>query len=455
MRSLLILGLALATAGCSDSESSTPPPPSGPLTSYQPDGCAHTVTLPPEVTEAGRDDGVIGQAAPNHLHLGFVGPTESSIAANWHTDLTTGASQLLVGTDRAAVEAAEGAGAGVTLVSGHHFNYGSLLDAEPARVHEAHVCGLSPSTTYFYKVGGPGAWSAVHDFATAPPVGDKEVFRFAVAGDSRNDPGVFAQVEEGIAAQGVDFQLFSGDAVATGASQLNWDAFFEASTGNFTFEDAAASAPFMPVNGNHESLAINYVAQFALPQEITPGEIAAGKEWYSFDYANVHVVALNDSPESSALGAAQLGWLEADLAAVDRDKTPWIFAIHHRSTYSCGGSHGSDLDLRAAWQPIFDSHAVDIVFSGHDHLYERTKPIRAGAVAAAGLDDEPVDESGTIYVVSGGAGAPLYDADGSCVETHFTEAVRNYVVVEIEDRTMRYTAYDLNGAVLDEFTYAK
>src|SRR6185503_11028350 len=115
--------------------------------------------------------------------------------------------------------------------------------------------------------------------------------------------------------------------------------------------------------------------------------------------------------------------------------------------YSCGGSHGSDLDLRAGWQPIFDAHKVDIVFSGHDHLYERSRPIRGltgtdPVLAEATMDDAaPVAESGTIYVVTGGAGAPLYDIDASCNHTFVTEKTRNYAIVELDGRSMSFTAY--------------
>src|SRR4029453_8728499 len=97
---------------------------------------------------------------------------------------------------------------------------------------------------------------------------------------------------------------------------------------------------------------------FAMPQQLTEGESAQGEEWYSFDYGNAHFVALNDSPEESALGDPQRKWLESDLAAVDRATTPWIVVTHHRPMYSCATAHGSDLDLRSAWQPIFDKYAV-------------------------------------------------------------------------------------------------
>ena len=443
-----------------------PRPPGEVDNFYVPETCEHTVLMPAEVAGFGFDDGVTGDApAPDHIHTSWTAAPESSFAVNWRTDNATTATQLIYGTDQSAVEGADGPGDGVSVTTGHHLLYGSFLDGDTqTRVHEVHVCGLDADTTYYYKVGGPGGWSDVYDFATAPEPGNSDLFTFAVTGDSRNEVEIWAQTQAEIDDFGVDFQLFSGDAVVTGLLQAEWNNFFEATfereEGDYFFQDTTARIPFMVVNGNHDALAINYVSQFALPQEVNGDEKATGEEWYSFDYANMHVVMLNDTPEISALGQDQRDWLTSDLASVDREETPWIIAVHHKPLYSCGGAHSSDLDLRAAWQPIFDQFKVDIVFAGHDHLYERTVPIRGldgneGVLADSGVNGVPVSESGTVYVVAAGAGAPLYGEDDSCAHTYTTKSVRNYVIVEIEDRSLRYRAYELGGTLLDEFDYDK
>ena len=427
---------------------------------YQPAACDYQVAAP-EVSESGLDDGKVGAGKPDHVHASFAGKSDTTFAINWRTGNDTTASELLFGSDKAAGAAADGAIDKVKLVKGHHLLYGSTLDANQTRVHEAHVCGLMPATNYSYKVGGPGSWSEVFTISTAPAAGSGATWRFAVLGDSRDDPTTFAKIEEAIAAQTPALQVFTGDAVATGVLQTTWNKWFEATTGKFAVQTMMAQAPLMPVNGNHENLAINYAAQFALPQQVSAGEKAQGEEWYSFDYANAHFVALNDSPPAAAVSAGQVDWLKADLAAVDRKKTPWVFAMHHRSLYSCGGSHGSDLELRAAWQPIFDQNKVDVVFSGHDHLYERSKPMRglngtAGVVAQAGTNDTPVMGSGTLYLLTGGAGAPLYDAAKKlCDHTHVTESTRNYAIVDITGSKIRVKSLRLDGSTLDDFEFTK
>ncbi|MBI4954444.1 MAG: metallophosphoesterase family protein [Myxococcales bacterium] len=440
-------------AGCLDA------PPAG--LPYQPGCCDHTVYVPDGV-EAGFSSAVLGaNPIPDHVHASWAGPTPSSFAVNWRTDNGTLATELLYGTSEADVQAASAPGGTVKRVTGHHMLYGSLLDgAQRTRVHEVHVCGLDASKVYYYKVGGPGAWSPVYDFATGPAIGATESFKFAVTGDSRDDPTTWAEVQQAVAAQAIDFQLFSGDAVVIGQNQAEWNGFFAASSGGFSTEGLFATSAFMVVNGNHDALSVNYVAQFAMPQDVSPGELAQGEEWYSFDYGNAHFVALNDTPAATATGQPQVDWLRADLAAVDRQKTPWIFAMHHRPTYSCGGSHGSDVALRSVYQPIFDQYRVDVVFSGHDHFYERSVPIRGmqgteGQIAASGPNAVPVSESGTLYVVAAGAGAPLYGVDTSCYFVHTGESERNFVIVTVQDRTLQYRALRLNGTLLDQFDYTK
>ncbi|MCA9622308.1 MAG: metallophosphoesterase family protein, partial [Myxococcales bacterium] len=395
---------------------------------------------------------------PSHVHASFAGPTDSSFAVNWRSDEATLVSLMLLGSDEALVASAEGEAEGVVLTRGHTASYDGILGG--ARIHEAHACGLEPSTRYFYKVGGPGAWSPVYEVATGPVAASSESFRFAVLGDARQEPGLFATLQEMIATDGADFQVFTGDAVQTGVNQADWDALFEATGPSGSIEPILAGVPMMMSNGNHDALALNYLMQFALPQELSPGESGAGEEWYSFDYGNAHFVVLNDTTASSETIDAESAFLAEDLAAVDRDETPWVFAMHHRPLYSCS-NHGSDVDIRQAWQPIYDSFGVDIVFNGHDHNYERSHPIRGfqsgssdGAIAAAGPEGQPVDGSGTVYLVAGGAGAPLYGS-GSCYHTRVSESVRNYTSVAISGRSLSLRTYRLDGSLLDSFDYTK
>ena len=421
--------------------------------SYTPEGCAYEVSTP-EVREARMSGDVTGSAPePAFIHAGWAGPTDGTFAVNWRTDEATTVSQILYGVDEAAVRDADAPdeAAGVYAQIGHQVLFEALVGG-PIRLHETHVCGLDPGTTYYYKVGGPGAWSAPYDVATAPPVGATTPFTFAVTGDSRNDSIVWAEIQSKLAARMPDFQLFSGDAVVLGANQPEWDGFFGESYMGTNVQEIFARIPMLPANGNHDALSVNYVLQFALPQDASSGELAQGEQWYSFDYANTHFVVLDDSADE-ALVAAQASWLEEDLSALDRAVTPWIVVMHHKAPYSCS-NHGSQMDLREAWQPVYDLHAVDLVLNGHDHVYERSQPIRGFEPGTTEGRIVP-EGDGTTYVVAGGAGAPLYGIGTDCAHTAHTESVNHYAIVEVADTTLTFTAYRIDETVLDTFTLTK
>lgn len=436
--------------------------------SYTPDGCAYPVSTP-VVTEAARSEDTFGAApTPDYVHISWAGPSDTTFAVNWHSDRDTLASSLLIGTDSAAVMAADDAATGVARHDGHHMLFSSAASGiDRARAHEVHVCGLTPSTTYFYRVGGPGHWSRVFEVSTAPVAGSTEPFSFGVTGDSRGyEDNAFAISQHRLLDRAVDFELFSGDAVVIGSAQAQWDQFFTQVEGTFSVEDFLATRPLMMANGNHDLLSVNYLAQFALPQDESDGEIGQGEEWYSFDYGNAHFVVLNDTVlDDAILGNQEAAWLDADLAAVDRTMTPWVFVMHHRPFYTCQSTHSPDTSLRAAWQPIFDRYHVDFVLAGHNHVYERSAPIQGldgseGRVAPQGANGIPVISagvpSGTIYMVAAGVGAPLYPVNTTCPTSLEGESVRNYVVFEVADRTIHMTAYDaLTNTVLDEIEYTK
>lgn len=415
-----------------------------PITSYQGTHCDYVVPIAETAEEASLDAPDVGsEPTPRHVHVSWAGPSASSFAVNWSTGLDTKLSAVVFGTDQAAVQAADGPTEGVQVERGYTFQYGStspLFPNQSHRVHEAHVCGLTAATTYYYKVGGPGHWSPVYDVATAPEPLSAAPFRFAVSGDSRGDPGTFTALQQMILADGADFQVFTGDAVVVGANQDHWNAFFRGTTGSFGVEEALARIPFMSVNGNHEAFAFNYVAQFAFPPENR-------EEYYSFSYANAFFVLLNDTVADKALLGKQGEYLRAQLGRLDRSKTHWVFAVHHRPLYTCSNHSPVDEQV-ASWEPIYDELGVDFVLAGHNHCYERSKPLKPGGV------EVPLG-TGTIHVTAGGAGAPLYGTGTDCPFEAITEKTRGYVSIDVDGKTLRYRALRLDGSEIESLTITK
>ena len=92
-----------------------------------------------------------------------------------------------------------------------------------------------------------------------------------------------------------------------------------------------------------------------------------GQEYYYFKKGDVGFYALN----SNYMDKRQIDWLNETLAG---DNSAWKIAYFHHPPYSSGGTHGSDTKLREVVEPIFLKYGVKVVFAGHEHFYERTKP---------------------------------------------------------------------------------
>ena len=120
-----------------------------------------------------------------------------------------------------------------------------------------------------------------------------------------------------------------------------------------------AGVKFYGALGNHDAREQRYYNLFNMN----------GKLYYSFKAPkqSVRFFALDSTyadPEESA-------WLEKELAGSGED---WKIPYFHHPLYSSGERHGSTPSLREVWEPLFVKHGVSVVFAGHDHFYERTKP---------------------------------------------------------------------------------
>jgi hypothetical protein len=311
--------------------------------------------------------------------------------------------------------------------------------------HEARVTGLAPTTAYSYDLRHDGADATpgiTDNFSTAPSPGTGAA-RFIVFGDSGIGSTAQRQLAGVMSNDTFDLALHTGD-VVYGTSSTTGDATYQRYHDWFfdIYRDWLRDKPFFPALGNHDSRSTNahgraYLDLFVLP---TNGASTAfpdhAERFYSFDWGPVHFVALDTELafQDSARRQAQLDWLAADLAATAQ---PWKVAYFHRSPYSAGGEHGSDLAVRQAFGPVFEAHGVQLALSAHEHDYERTHPQRTST------------QGGFVtYVVSGGGGALLYPA-GTAAWTAYSASVYHYVRGAADDCTLRLDAIGLNGAAFD------
>ncbi len=269
------------------------------------------------------------------------------------------------------------------------------LSAAATGVHTEHVVQLSrltPDTRYYYAVGLPGKVAAepgpllggTHSFVTPPVAGPAKATRVWVLGDPGTKNATQMAVRDAYTAftaqRGTDLWLMLGDNAYPDGTDADYQkAVFE------MYPEYLRTTPLWPALGNHDARTASSITQsgvyysiFTLPTRGQSGGVASGTEaYYAFDHANIHFVCLDSHDSDRSASGAMMQWLKADLANTTRD---WIIAYFHHPTYT-KGTHDSDSDkdsegrmndMRAIFLPVLESLGVDLVLTGHSHVYERS-----------------------------------------------------------------------------------
>lgn len=288
-------------------------------------------------------------------------------------------------------------------------------------VYEAALTELKPGTTYSYRVELGGMQTPAYQFKTF--VRNAERTRFIVYGDTRSDPPAHTALAKRFRDQKPDFILHTGDLVAKGRDYSLWGKEFFAPMANVINE-----LPFFSVLGNHEEDGTNYLAYFHLP----------GNElWYSFDVGPVHILALDFQYQSST--SEQFRFAEQDLA---KSRAPWKLVVLHTPVFNIGG-HASDWG-QTNYLPLFHRTKVDLVLSGHSHLYERFRPLAPRSEKKWAIT----------HVTTGGGGANLHRSfDHPALVVR--ETARHYMVFEASRDKLQGQAIRADGSVLDRFELVK
>jgi len=384
-----------------------------------------------------------GSDSPIHIHLTWgQNDTPHTIVVTWKT-ATAGAG------DNVLYDMVSRGGAPENFAYSATGSYHTYTGAG-GYIHDVELTGLSPDTRYYFICGGEnGGYSEERSFQTAPD--QPTSFRFVAGGDSRSGgtgwPEVRDNVSREMAKLNPSFVLFTGDFIYNWDDQNEWDNWLAAAQ-EFWVDDNGLTIPIIPCIGNHEIIypqpsdydpsedATNYYEQFYLPEN---------ERWYSLDWGpNLHIIVLDSEVLSTGSGTwnTQLSWLENDLAA--NENIMWKVVIFHRPAYS-SGPHGPTSSIQQDWCPIFDDYHVDLAISGHDHIYERTYPIYGNTVKQSPLE-------GTVYIVSGGWGAPVYGGSPSWWTAYGPATKRNFVAIDISEKGgLHLWAVDSDGVTFDEY----
>jgi hypothetical protein len=285
----------------------------------------------------------------------------------------------------------------------------------------ARLDGLASDTLYCYSL--PGATLRT-GFRTAPEKGSERPVRFIAFGDSGTGAVDQFDVMHQMQTVPFDLMLHTGDIAYDNGELHQFERYhFD------VYAPLLGKFSFFPIAGNHDMRTDQgspFRQVFALPEN---GGEGGRERWYSFDWGNVHFVAL----DTEAIGAMQRDWLEADLV---ENTLPWTVVISHKPPYS-SGQHGPDREFQRWFVPVLERHQVDLVLSGHEHNYERFKPL-----------------NGVRYVVTGGGGRETRSVDSGSA-TAFSDSVLHFVYVDVTGSSLTMHAIDGTGGEFDSLAIEK
>ena len=240
--------------------------------------------------------------------------------------------------------------------------------------------------------------------------------KFAAIGDNgtgdRPQYEIAGQMENARATFAFDLVIMLGDNMYGGQTPADFAKKFEQPYASLL----KAGVKFQASLGNHDR-----------PENVSykPYNMN-GERYYSYARKNVRFFAL----DSTLMDAKQLAWLEVSLQQAQED---WKICYFHHPLYSNASRHGSSVDLRVTLEPIFVKHGVDVVFTGHDHVYERVKP-----------------QKGITYFVSGAAGQLRRGNMRPEGETAaYFDQDQSFMLAEVSGSDLYYEAISRTGKTVD------
>ncbi|MDR1761927.1 MAG: metallophosphoesterase [Bacteroidales bacterium] len=242
---------------------------------------------------------------------------------------------------------------------------------------------LTPNTTYSYRVGGiDDTWSEVYTFTTAKD--NKDEFEFIYITDTQSNTDEMFEISRKTMATAqtnvpdAKFVLMTGDLVETSGnsnSEWEWEQWFE------TMKKSWQNLPIAPAQGNHDTSEkysnwfnhFNTSKAFNAAQTDNAAKTAMEGTNYSFVYGDALFMILTweDYKKDETYFAAVEDWMKAQIAA--NPDVKWKIAAFHKNMFTGSKSHQSDADgkiVRERMAPAFQDMGIDLVFEGHDHVYE-------------------------------------------------------------------------------------
>lgn len=375
---------------------------------------------------------------PFGRHLGFGADASRQVVVSWQTPAKVTAPYLRIGTaagDYGATVPAEvrALTSDLSWQTPEHDFPPHSGSAVTQYYHHVKLDNLVPNTTYYYVLGHQGydpttsgRVGEVATFRTAPAAGGTGTFSFTAFGDQGVGYNALA-TNSLIADLDPRFHLAMGDMSYALEGEgghpkedkydaRKWDSFFAQN------DPVSSGIPWMVALGNHEMEGwYDYHgyggmrARFTMPDNAWAGSTCI----YSWRYQNVGLISLDgndicyNSPSNlDYTEGRQTAWLKSQLKKFRDDPSIEFIVVYcHQCTYSTSDANGAELGAQQKWAPLFDQYQVDLVLNGHNHLYERTDPIKAGKgtkKASPGATVNPKTD-GVTYITAGGGGESIND----------------------------------------------
>ncbi|MDO9255649.1 MAG: metallophosphoesterase family protein [Bacteroidales bacterium] len=313
--------------------------------------------------------------------------------------------------------------------------------------HRVVFTGLIPATEYLYRVGdGNGKWTEWIQFKTASDISNP--FSFLFFGDVQTGilthyPRVIRQAV--LTAPDASFLLFAGD-IGNRAYMSEFQDFFN--TSGWILKQK----PVVAVPGNHEyrhvgpgeddrELTREWNYMFGIPNNAEANLRDRGCGY--FDYQGVRFV-LNNSRDlddgEDTLVADQMAWLEKALNAPD---SKFIVVLQHYPIFPMGEGREKK-SKHNVLEELYMKHGVDLVLTGHDHIYSRIAPRTKGFQKSV----PPA------YVLSM-AGEKMYVPNFNVNVERMALNTQMFQEISIEGNSLNFKAYDATGEYYDGFVIEK
>lgn len=382
----------------------------------------------------------------------------------------------------------------------------TIIDTVRTKNHTIKISGLIANTKYYYSVGQDATVLAggdeQHHFFTAINSNDTTGFKFWVTGDfgagNSDQIRVRRWFENYLQSNTVKNWIWLGDNTYSNGTDAEYTR--NVFSKDYGYDSIFRFLPFYPIPGNHDYGSVNALDDpkyhrgpyYDMVDVFKNGEMgglpSTTEAYYSYDYGNTHFLALNSELWQYLYfwdnGNPYRTWIEND---IKNSNKKFKVAYWHQPPYS-KGSHDSDdgfeLNMRAMREkviPVLERYGIDLVLSGHSHVYERSYLInkhynvsftfKKNTMMIDSTSGNPDSnrtylkytygankDKGTVYAVVGNSGKSEPE-NGKMYPAMYTKydgsnAVGS-MILEVKGNVMTGTYYKANGDVADKFRIIK